>query len=101
MHEDVGSPQWGPRKCPLLAIPCVTLSLILFALGDADLTGGFCLRTLSFASHSTIMGPILDMFIVSRDVVGTSCEVLERHANLSLLPLLLRLYGPIALPPWC
>jgi hypothetical protein len=41
------SPQWGIRKCQLLATPCVALSLALFALGDSDLTGGFHLGTLS------------------------------------------------------
>jgi hypothetical protein len=44
---DVESPQWGPGWRQLLAILCVTLSLIVFALGGIDPTGKFCLRTLS------------------------------------------------------
>jgi hypothetical protein len=46
--EDVRSPRWGLGLRQLLATLCVTLSLTLFALGGADLAGGFCLRTLSF-----------------------------------------------------
>jgi hypothetical protein len=33
--------------CQLIDTLCVALSLALFALGGADPTGGFCLRTLS------------------------------------------------------
>jgi hypothetical protein len=31
------------------------------------------------------MGPILDMFTISRDVAGTSCKDSERHVNMGLL----------------
>jgi hypothetical protein len=41
--------------CQLLATLCAALSLTLFALGGADLTGGFCLRTLSFGRPTTIV----------------------------------------------
>jgi hypothetical protein len=48
---------------------CVSLSLTLFALGSADPTGGFFLRTLSFEDPLAIMGPIWDMVAVSHAVV--------------------------------
>jgi hypothetical protein len=32
-----------------------------------------------------IMGPILDMVIVSRAIVGMLCEELGRHVNMGLL----------------
>jgi hypothetical protein len=37
----------------------------MFALGGAESTGVFCLRTLSFSRPTTIVGPILDMVAVS------------------------------------
>jgi hypothetical protein len=41
------SPRWGLKKFQLLATPCVTLALALFALGGSDPTDGFHHRTLS------------------------------------------------------
>jgi hypothetical protein len=64
----------GRQVYQLLATLCVALSLTLFALGIADSTGGFCLRTLSFSRPTTIMGPILDMVAVFHDVEGVICE---------------------------
>jgi hypothetical protein len=49
------SPLRGVPSVPALATICVTLSLALFALGDADLTDGFCLRTLNFGRPTTIV----------------------------------------------
>jgi hypothetical protein len=37
---------------------CVAFSLALFALGDIDPTGRFCLRTLNFGRPMTIVGPV-------------------------------------------
>jgi hypothetical protein len=48
-------PFGGPRVCQLLATLCVSLFLALFALGGANPTDGFCLRTLSFGRPMTIM----------------------------------------------
>jgi hypothetical protein len=71
----VVSPRWDPIKCQLLATPCVALSLALFALGGFDLTGRFCLGTLSFAGPSAIMGPAWNMDTVSRAIIaGVMCE---------------------------
>jgi hypothetical protein len=73
--DDVGSPQWALEKCQLLTTLCVTLSRTLFALGGTDPTGGFYLKTLSFAGPSAIMGPVWDTIDVSCAVVaGTMCE---------------------------
>jgi hypothetical protein len=80
----------------LLATLCVALSLALFARGGADLTDGFCCQTLSYSECTTIMGHILDTITVSHAVVGTSCEVWERHVILGLL----RLFVSATLPPW-
>jgi hypothetical protein len=41
-------PRWPPRKCQLLAMPCVTLSLTVFVLGGSDPTSRLRLGTLSF-----------------------------------------------------
>jgi hypothetical protein len=71
----------------LLATICVILSLTLFALGNADPVGEFCIRTLSYSRPMTIMEPILDTVIISRVVVGTSCEELRRRVNMGLLRL--------------
>jgi hypothetical protein len=49
-------------------------------------TGGFYLRTQSYHRTTVIMGPILDMVIVSRAIVGMLCEEKGRHVNLGLLP---------------
>jgi hypothetical protein len=66
------------------------LPLALFALGGADLTGGFCLETLSFDRPTTIVGPILDTIVISRVVVvGMMCEEFGRHIHMGLLHLLL------------
>jgi hypothetical protein len=62
----------APQMRQMLATLCVALSLALFALGGSDPTGGFCLRTLSVAGPSIIVGPILDMVVISRDVEGAS-----------------------------
>jgi hypothetical protein len=60
---------------------CVTLSLALFALGGADLTGRFYPQTLSISRPTTIMRPILDMVAISRAVEGMVCEESERCVN--------------------
>jgi hypothetical protein len=39
-----------------------------------DPTGGFYLRTLSFSRPTTIMGPILDMVVVSCTLEVVVCE---------------------------
>jgi hypothetical protein len=73
--EGARSLRWAPRKCQLLATLCVVLSLALFALGGADPTSKFCLRTLSIAGPSIIMGPIWDTLVVSHAVIaGTMYE---------------------------
>jgi hypothetical protein len=66
----------GPQKVPDAGHPfCVALSLALFAMGGADPTGGFCLRTLSFAGPSAIMGPVWDMIVISYAIIaGAMCE---------------------------
>jgi hypothetical protein len=64
----------GLQMCQLLAALCVTSSLSLVTPGGSDLTGGFCLQPLALADPSAIMGPILDMVVVSCDVEGASCE---------------------------
>jgi hypothetical protein len=46
----------------------VLLSLALFALGDTDPVGGFCLRTLSVSQAH--VGPVLGMVFVSCFVVN-------------------------------
>jgi hypothetical protein len=69
MLEGAGSPRWGHVKCELLATPCVSLSLTLFALSGSDSTGGFYLGTLSHAGLSVIVGPIWDMTTVSHAVI--------------------------------
>jgi hypothetical protein len=55
----------GPQMGHVLATLCVTLSFSQFALG-----GLTCNRSM------TIMGPILDKDVISRDVEGASCEEL-------------------------
>jgi hypothetical protein len=60
----------GPRVCQLLTTHCVALSLVLFALGGANSTGEFCLRTLSFSRPTKIVGPILDMVAISYTIEG-------------------------------
>jgi hypothetical protein len=66
----------------LLGTLCVTSSL---ALGGADPTGGFCLRTLSCCRPTAIVGPILDTVIVSHCVAGASCVELGWRVNMCLL----------------
>jgi hypothetical protein len=61
------------------------LSLALFALGGADPAGEFCLGTLSFNRPTTIVGPILDIVVISLVAVGMMCEELRRHVDLGLL----------------
>jgi hypothetical protein len=60
-------------------------SLILFAQGGAELTGEFCLKTLSYCGPTSIMGAILNTVVVSHDVAGVSCEELGWHVNMCLL----------------
>jgi hypothetical protein len=64
-----------------LATLGVALSLALFALGDADPAGGFCLRTLNFGRHMLCMGTVLDMIAVAT----TMCNELGRPVNVGLL----------------
>jgi hypothetical protein len=92
----------GVRVCQQLTTLCVTLSLARFAWGDANLTDGFCLRTLSYCRPMAIMGPILDMITVSHDVVDTSCEELGWCVNICLLCPFTALVSPPppAFPPW-
>jgi hypothetical protein len=71
----------------MLSTLCVASCLSLFALAGSDPTGGFHLGTLSIAGPSLIMGPILDMVAISRDVEGTSCEEMGWHINSCLLHL--------------
>jgi hypothetical protein len=71
----------------MLATLCVASSLTLVALSGFNLTGGFCLGTLRFAGPSAIMGPILDMVVVSHDVEGVSCDELGWRVNSCLLRL--------------
>jgi hypothetical protein len=76
----------GPWVYQLLATLCVVLSLTLFALSGADLTGGFCLRTLSFSSPWQSCG-ILDMVAASHVVEGVIFEEQGacKHINRPLL----------------
>jgi hypothetical protein len=71
----------------MLATHYVISSLTLFALGCSYLTSGFCLGTLSVASPSAIVGPILDTTVISHDVEGASCEELVWCINSCLLHL--------------
>jgi hypothetical protein len=48
---------------------------------------GFTLEPRALVGPSAIMGPILDMVVVSHDVEGMSYEELGWHVNLSLLRL--------------
>jgi hypothetical protein len=57
----------GPHVCQLLATLYVALSLALFALGGTD-------RTLSFSGPTIIVGPILDIVVVSKAVEGVICQ---------------------------
>jgi hypothetical protein len=77
----------GSWVCLMLATLCVTSSLAQFIRGGVDQASGFCLKTLSCCRPTAIVGPILDTIIVSHDVMGTSCEELERHVNMGLLHL--------------
>jgi hypothetical protein len=52
----------------MLVTICVALSLTLVALGDSNLASGFHLRTLSVASLSAIVGPVLDTVVVSHNI---------------------------------
>jgi hypothetical protein len=71
----------GPRVSQLLATLCVALSLALFALGGADPTCVFCLRTLSYSRPMEIVGPVLDTVVVSHAIVGASCEELGAYKH--------------------
>jgi hypothetical protein len=83
----------------MLATYCITLSLSLFALGGADLTGGFCLSTLSYSRPTTIVRPILNMVVISRTVEGMIYEESGRRASV-YNALYCILQGIIALLPW-
>jgi hypothetical protein len=67
------APDAGHPLCRF--VPC------LVALGGSDSTGGFRLRTPSIAGSSAIVGPILDIVVISYDLEGTSCEELECHVS--------------------
>jgi hypothetical protein len=75
----------GPQVRQLLATICVALCCALFALGGADPTRNFCLRTLGCSRPTAIVGPVLDMVVISHVLVGTSCEELEWCVNMGLL----------------
>jgi hypothetical protein len=65
-----------------LATVCVALSLALFALDGANSVGGFHLRTLSIGRPKPIMGPILDMVVISYVAIwGMMCEESGRRVN--------------------
>jgi hypothetical protein len=64
----------GPWVCKLLTTLCVALSLALFALGRADLVGGFFLRTLS-------VRPVLATVVVSHTVEGLICKESRRRVR--------------------
>jgi hypothetical protein len=61
-----GAPAAGHLLCRFV--------LTLFALGGADLTGGFCLSTLSSSRPTTIVGLVLDTVVVSHAIEGTRSE---------------------------
>jgi hypothetical protein len=75
-------PLMGPQMHQLLDTLYVASSLTLFSLAGSDPTGGFWLRTLSCCRPTTIMGPVLDIVIISHDVegaragVGVACELM-------------------------
>jgi hypothetical protein len=57
--------------------------------GSADLTGEFCLGTMSYSRPAAIVGSIWDMIFVSHVViVCTTCEEFGWHVNMGLLCLL-------------
>jgi hypothetical protein len=69
------SPRWGPRKCQLLATPCVALSLALFSLGGSNPSGRFCLGTMRFIGPLAIVGLVWDTVTVTRVVIaGMMCK---------------------------
>jgi hypothetical protein len=72
--------------CQLLVTVCVTLSLTLFALDDADPTGGFYLQTLALEGPWQSCG-ILDMVAASHVVEGVIFEEQGacKHINRPLL----------------
>jgi hypothetical protein len=88
----------GPWVCKLLATLCVALSLALFALGRADLVGGFFLRTLSFSRPMTSVRPILATVVVSHAVEGQICKESRRRVRVYNTVYCI-LQGPIASPP--
>jgi hypothetical protein len=88
----------GSRVCQLLATLCVALSLTLFALGSADPTVGFCLRTLALGKTTAIVGPILDTVVISHTVEATLCKESKGHVNIYNV-LYCVLQGSIASPP--
>jgi hypothetical protein len=75
----------GPWMRQLLTTLCVASPLALFARGGADLTAGFCLRTMSYHRPTVIVGPVLDIVAISRDVVGASCDEWRWLINMCLL----------------
>jgi hypothetical protein len=75
----------GPWIRQLLTTLCVASPLALFARGGADLTAGFCLRTMSYHRPMAIVGPVLDTVAISHDVVGTSCDEWWWLINMCLL----------------
>jgi hypothetical protein len=62
----------GPQNVQLQTTICVTLSLALFALGGVDPTSRFCLRTLTFAGPSAIMGPVWGIVVISHAVIASA-----------------------------
>jgi hypothetical protein len=57
------------------------MSITLFTMGNANLAGGFYLRTLSSSRPTSIVGPILDMVVVSYAIEGSICEESGRRVN--------------------
>jgi hypothetical protein len=78
------------------------LSLALFALGGDDMTGGFCLGTLSSSRPMAIEGPILDTVVITYAIiVGASFEELGRCVNVGLLHLVrVHRFASLVVTPW-
>jgi hypothetical protein len=63
------------------------LTLGMFAQGNTDPAGGFCLQTLSRCSPTGIVGPVMDTVVISHDVTNMSCKESGWRVNMYLLHL--------------